>query len=1741
MKKRFRSFLYSKDRRGVALVITLAFVVMVTVVIVAYFTRTISETQLSTNSAGQTKVDLFTQGAVDTIVGDLQQEIAAGSVGVTPSPSPQSGVIYKPTVPLTMVPWRTGLAAQSNPNCVNLVKESLFQNGASVPFYPSSVLINSTNAYGASTNYPPPSRASNIPSDKALSFNGRSISLERWNKPLLMPITTSTDYTPSAASGTTPNVYTAPDWILVTRSGSNPIITSTNQTIGGNLQWSGTGSSTVVGRYAYNVYDEGGLLDMNVAGYPVSPSTTSTNQFAQLKPGLSYADLTQVGLTQQQVDAVVGWRNYSSMQLSSGSFPNYNNDTFPAAYGTNYYNYVVSNNNGFLGVSGTLDTGNGSQSSAGQTDRAFATRQQLIAFLLDTTSTSNQPSYLSTLNALQYLGTFSRGLNQPSYIRLQSTNSNKTLDYNASVPKLLPGGQTAGGTVNTASQGGNSYGGLNRDDQINPSFPGLRVITPFTRNDGSTAVVGEPLVKSRFPLERLAWVTYEGPSATVIQTSGTNDANIQALVNYGIPLSYLEQGTPLNIQKYFGLTWAPDPTDTNSEWHYNVHNGPTGNSTTGPIMLTGSLAAVTSPREPDFFELLKASINAGCLGKSLIPYNGFMGADNPTPPAGGTQGPQPYNYNYYLEFDLDAQVIQIGVNMITQYQPANFPIRVNFNDGSPAAWMGTTSSVGHTFAGVANLPYLYELLAGNLQVDQPSPLPSNGRNTYNNSAGSGTPGNSGYPTAANANGNISSTITNSGLAACLQLPVVWNPTDPACPTTTATGANTTVEGASNGKFGATPIEVRVVADSCVPDQTSDYVKTQTFGSTINANSVWGFFGYGRSKGTTAGGGYGEYSCNADPTSPGDSNGGTSSGNTWFRDTSSTMSGANIQHYLWTPPGSSPTSIPTTYGIDEIDMTLKSGSGYTWCPEPVLLYKSSPTNSAGNPINANFSDLNGNAYRISVPSYTLMASDPATKGFFALSGSGLPYIYKSVQGPQSNAPNMGSSEPQEKGGSAPANGIYIGLELGAFPYAWYCPANLNTVYSGTIEGVSAQQSSGYCTRCVLSGQYNPPGNDTDGYMTYRMQYLDPGTQNWITYDMKYGKVSNDQVQNGLGTALTTTAGNESTLLCGFENNQGGEEGYWAGCTDPRTSRFGFFWSSTQGNTNIGSSQNASIDSNGNTATPPPGPEMELVWGQNGGYAWAQEDSVAQGWIDPGNAILYTMRPDAQAGHFFCAQSNDNDDGWPYYNPGNPTGQGVTLQPETNATGQNNGWMAFVYSDNHNGTTSTFNGAYTGLAPELLEQNNTDIFFEPVRFYGALTGADNGDANASTPNYFADPDGIVRRAMGAFVPSGIKTSPSTDKTLSGSVYPSAATTVGLPTARVFSWNPNDSAGPTGAADPTINPLSPRVLANNQSQPPTLTVTNQAQSRPYFLHRPFRSVADIGYVFSDTPWRNMDLFTAESGYSALLDVFCVNDETGEPSGLVAGKVNLNTRQQPVLQAIFAGAYMDPAQPGLTLLTGGTQVGLTASLSGTLAEALVARTSDTNNIINGTGPLENMSDLIGKWVASKAIVPLSGLQNSQGVLASNIFFDGKLSYAGFSGGVWNNQGESISLMHGPVANSIENFSSSNGAVVSTGSNLPEDVYSAYSDYGQFSNPSNLNGGLQTAGTIERFREAPIRALSSVGQTRVWNLLIDVIAQTGRYSRSTTNPASFIVEGEQRYWVHVAIDRFTGQVLDKQVEVVKE
>jgi hypothetical protein len=285
-------------------------------------------------------------------------------------------------------------------------------------------------------------------------------------------------------------------------------------------------------------------------------------------------------------------------------------------------------------------------------------------------------------------------------------------------------------------------------------------------------------------------------------------------------------------------------------------------------------------------------------------------------------------------------------------------------------------------------------------------------------------------------------------------------------------------------------------------------------------------------------------------------------------------------------------------------------------------------------------------------------------------------------------------------------------------------------------------------------------------------------------------------------------------------------------------------------------------------------------------------------------------------------------------------------------------------------------------------------------------------SKSPTHYADADKVVRRASGGY----------------------ASGTTGLPLAK-----------PPGATTPS-------------------------DSRPIILNRPFRSVAELGVVFSGTPWKNINFAFPESGDSALLDVFCVN-ESSDPSGMVAGKFDLNTSQVPVVEAVLEGAYQNELAAGTNFAAADDEVSRNTAES--IAQMLVAR---TNSNTAGKGPFTNISNLVGYYVG--------------GGTADKGYED---AYQGL--------GRDISdLMAG-----------------------------------------TSSGTKPTKWEIPRYTESAIRALSNTGQTRVWNLMIDVVAQTGKYQAGVTDPAKFAVDGEKRYWVHLAVDRFTGKVLDKQVEVVRE
>ena len=73
-----KKFLHSRDgaSKGAALIIVLAFVVLVTALALAHFSRTTTDRQLAQSSYNDTSADLLARSALDITVSDLKQEIA---------------------------------------------------------------------------------------------------------------------------------------------------------------------------------------------------------------------------------------------------------------------------------------------------------------------------------------------------------------------------------------------------------------------------------------------------------------------------------------------------------------------------------------------------------------------------------------------------------------------------------------------------------------------------------------------------------------------------------------------------------------------------------------------------------------------------------------------------------------------------------------------------------------------------------------------------------------------------------------------------------------------------------------------------------------------------------------------------------------------------------------------------------------------------------------------------------------------------------------------------------------------------------------------------------------------------------------------------------------------------------------------------------------------------------------------------------------------------------------------------------------------------------------------------------------------------------------------------------------------------------------------------------------------------------------------------------------------------------
>lgn len=313
-----------------ALIVTLSLIVLVTVAAMAFFTRATSNTAVEASRSKQVLADQLLLTARDYLHGVFLQEITANSSS--------TGGLYAPLASTNMVPRCLVSSAASNAAFTNLVRQSV-----------------SAADSNASTD-----------NTATAAKNGHYLSANLWNASRLTIPT---------------NSFTAnqtPCWIYLNKNGST----------------ASTPSANTVGRFAYNVYDVGGLLDANVAGR--CSGSFSTPQLESLRGTLAAADLTQIGgITVAAMNNMAAYRNPQA-----------------AISVTAYTNYVLAAvTNGFL-----------SPAAGTYTNNFFNSRQDLINYVL----------YYNTNRSLDanlpYLTHFTRELARPSLTNNGITNMTSRCD-----------------------------------------------------------------------------------------------------------------------------------------------------------------------------------------------------------------------------------------------------------------------------------------------------------------------------------------------------------------------------------------------------------------------------------------------------------------------------------------------------------------------------------------------------------------------------------------------------------------------------------------------------------------------------------------------------------------------------------------------------------------------------------------------------------------------------------------------------------------------------------------------------------------------------------------------------------------------------------------------------------------------------------------------------------------------------------------------------------------------------------------------------------------------------------------------------------------------------------------------------------------------------------------------------------------------------------------------------------------
>ncbi len=521
-----------------ALVVTLSLLVLVTIATMAFFARATANRAVEASRANQVLAAQLSDTAQDYVIGRFLGEMTNNANAFS-----ASGVtLYQVTNAAGMKPQKSLSAGISS--------------------------VDATNTFASLVRQSVPSAdpaASNDGTTTA-SQNGRMIGTNRWNAPIL-----------NFGAGFS-SANQLPNWIYVNRDGTA----------------TGTASTNAIGRFAYNVYDVGGLLDANVAGNPGLSGT----DLQTIKGTLAGADLSVIpGIgTAAQATAFINWRN-------------------PGLTGSSYATAVTNAaNDGFLSFSSKQLTSRQDLIRLAKTGTAGISPEAL-PYLSHGSSTVNAPSWGPTKNASE-MGAANNGTGNIFAYKDNATNTSST----------------------------------------NRFLPSVRVKSSFTRRDGRQATIGEPLILTRFPLSRLAWLGKDGPVAP---------------------------GTASTIQRDFGLVWD----NPNKRWDYVGHVG----STIQTSIKTLDQVA-TDNREPNFFELLKAGILSGSVGQGAFDDNGTIGmATHPAYSRSSGNSSRASRLGDY-------QIIQIGINLVDQQDPDDIPTAVLFDSGLPSG----------PFIGTENLPYIYK-------------------------------------------------------------------------------------------------------------------------------------------------------------------------------------------------------------------------------------------------------------------------------------------------------------------------------------------------------------------------------------------------------------------------------------------------------------------------------------------------------------------------------------------------------------------------------------------------------------------------------------------------------------------------------------------------------------------------------------------------------------------------------------------------------------------------------------------------------------------------------------------------------------------------------------------------------------------------------------------------------------------------------------------------------------------------